>query len=70
MSDEYSYKVTPDEMAVLYTHLTTLGMGGPVAGNVTAADPGADDDDRQSVIAKMLDDIKERNHAEQGHPDA
>jgi hypothetical protein len=68
MSDEYNYKVTPEEMSVLYTQLTTMGMGGPVAGNVTAAQPDAAD--HQSVIRKLLDDIKERNHTEQGHPDA
>lgn len=65
---EYHYKVTPDEMESLYAQVGTLSMGGQFSGNMTTDDTGPADE-HHSALRKILDNIKDRNHAEQGHPD-
>ena len=64
---EYTYKVTSGEMEALYAQMGTTGMGSQVAGNAALQDSGTGEA-HKSTWHKLLDDIKDRNHSEQGHP--
>ncbi len=64
---EYTYKVTQSEMEALYGQMGTIGLGGQFAGNDTANDT-IDKEPHKSSFHELLDRIKDRNHAEQGHP--